>query len=41
MSLFQELKRRNVIRVCLAYIVTAWQPLPETCEGVEEAPLEI
>jgi len=24
MSLFEELKRRNVIRVCIAYIVAAW-----------------
>jgi adenylate cyclase len=24
MSLFNELKRRNVIRVALAYVVTAW-----------------
>jgi hypothetical protein len=29
MGIFQELKRRNVIRVGLAYVLAAWpQPIP-------------
>ena len=48
MSLFGELKRRNVFRVAVVYLAGAWPlvevkdtlfsiyDMPEPCEGVEE-----